>query len=107
TWPTQRTLVCAWSGAGPPRGGPGDPGQGRLAAQAGVEEVQGADLAGAEPVVVDRSTIPAAAGVLGTLGGQDLVERRLPGLGLLALGVGVGGGQHRLTDVEVGPRPAG
>jgi hypothetical protein len=38
----------AGSAARPPGRGPGDPGQGRLAAQAGVEEVQGADLTGSD-----------------------------------------------------------
>src|SRR5512132_743660 len=84
----------AGSGAGPPGGGPGYSGQGGLPAETGMEEVQGADLAGAELVVVDRQVVPAAAGVLGTLLGQDLVERRLAGLDLLALAVGVGGGRH-------------
>src|SRR5215217_168683 len=88
----------AGSGAGPPGGGPGYSGQGGLAAETGMEVVQGADLAGAELVVVDRQVVPAAAGVLGTLLGQDLVERLLPRLDLLALGLGVGGGQHRLAD---------
>src|SRR5829696_3342086 len=97
----------AGSAAGPPGRGPGDPGQGGLAAEAGVEEVQGADLAGAELVVVDRLVVPPAAAVLGADLGQDLVEGLLAGHHLLALGVGVGGGQHGLADVEVRPRPAG
>src|SRR5512133_2776983 len=50
----------AGSAAGPPGRAPGDPGQGGLAAQAWVEEVEGADLAGAELVVVDRLVVPAA-----------------------------------------------
>jgi hypothetical protein len=48
-----------------------------------MEEVQGADLTGAELIVIDRLVVPAAAAVLGADVGQDLVE------GLLALPYGV------------------
>src|SRR5215211_9018591 len=86
-----------------------------------MEEVQGAGLAGAEPVVIDRPTIPAAAVIGSTKRGQDLVERHLLGHHQLAFSLGAGrppastGGagrrdgpsQGRAVDVAAVGTPAG